>query len=109
MVTLKLYSTCIYFTNCCFCNMIADEIVLSCRFVEEFLKEPNRGYGRNVITVFDGLRQENCRNPYGPAERQFDGNGSYGNGGAMRISPAALFAIKRQPEEVDVILSVVGH
>jgi len=75
--------------------------------VEEFLKEPNRGYGANVITVFEALKREKCQNPYGPAERQFDGNGSYGNGGAMRISPAALFAVKRQPEEVDVILSGV--
>jgi len=77
-------------------------VVLYCRFVEEFFNEPNRGYGANVISVFEALKNENCQSPYGPAERQFDGNGSYGNGGAMRISPAALFAIKRQPEEVDV-------
>ena len=66
------------------------------------MKEPNRGYGGNVVTVFESLKQENCQNPYGPAERQFDGKGSYGNGGAMRISPGALFTIKRKPEEVDV-------
>lgn len=74
-------------------------------FVDEFWREPNRGYGGNVISVFDALKRENCKNPYGPAERQFDGNGSYGNGGAMRISPAALFSIKRQPEEVDELIS----
>ena len=79
-----------------------------CRFVQEYLNEPHRGYGGNVIGVFEALKQENCENPYGPAERQFDGKGSYGNGGAMRISPAALFAIKQQPEEVDVILPVVN-
>jgi len=83
-------------------SISAYEVVLCGRFVEEFLKEPNRGYGGNVITVFESLRHEKCQNPYGPAERQFDGKGSYGNGGAMRISPGALFAIKRQPEEVDV-------
>lgn len=74
-------------------------------FVEEFLKEPNRGYGGNVITVFESLRHEKCQNPYGPAERQFDGKGSYGNGGAMRISPGAIFAIKRKPEEVDELVT----
>jgi len=84
-------------------------VLLFYRFVDEFWREPNRGYGGNVISVFDALKRENCKNPYGPAERQFDGNGSYGNGGAMRISPAALFSIKRQPEEVDVILPVVSH
>jgi len=64
--------------------------------------EPSRGYGGNVVTVFESLKLENCQDPYGPAERQFEGKGSYGNGGAMRISPGALFAIKRKPEEVDV-------
>ena len=90
------------------CTTASDDIVLLDRFVEEFFRQPDRGYGGNVIGVFNALKQENCQNPYGPAERQFDGNGSYGNGGAMRISPAALFAIKRQPEEVDVILPVVS-
>jgi len=90
-------------------TIVADVDVLFCRFVDEFRTQPNRGYGGNVITVFEALRRENYRHPYGPAERQFDGNGSYGNGGAMRISPAALFAIKRQPEEVDVILPVVSR
>jgi len=32
--------------------------------------------------------------PFQPAKQQFDGQGSYGNGGAMRICPAALFAFK---------------
>jgi len=78
------------------------EFVLCGRFVKEFFLEPNRGYGGNVISVFESLRRENYEYPYGPAERQFDGKGSYGNGGAMRISPGALFTIKRTPAEVDV-------
>jgi len=76
---------------------------LSCRFVKGFFREPHRGYGRNVAAVFEALKEEKCRDPFGPAEKQFDGAGSHGNGGAMRISPAALFAVKQQPEEVDVI------
>jgi len=77
---------------------VAYEIVSSCRFVEEYYNEPNRGYGRYVTSVFTGLKEENCQNPYGPAERHFYDNGSHGNGGAMRISPAALFSIKRKQE-----------
>ena len=80
-----------------------------CRFVDEYFKEPHRGYGRNVITVFELLRQEKFSDPYGPARKQFDGAGSRGNGGAMRISPAAVFAIKRKQEEVDVMLTVVSR
>jgi len=70
--------------------------------MEEYYKEPERGYTKNIISLFNALKEENCQNPYGPAERQFGGNGSYGNGGAMRISPAALFSMKWKPEEADV-------
>jgi len=76
--------------------------------VKEFTKDPFRGYGANVITVFADLTNENCKEPYGPATRQFNGNGSYGNGGAMRVSPAALFTVQRTPEEVDVITPVAS-
>ena len=93
---------CILYYTVTFRCIIVYEVVFYVRFVEEYYKEPNRGYGGNVITVFKSLQRENCQNPYGPAEEQFDGKGSYGNGGAMRISPGALFAIKRKPEEVDV-------
>lgn len=65
------------------------------RFTEEFFKEPNRGYGSSIGTVFKLLSESNYEDPFDPAKKQFDGIGSYGNGGAMRISPAALFANKR--------------
>jgi len=80
---------------------------LSCRYVEEFFREPYRGYGRNVAAVFEALKEEKCHDPFGPGQKQFDGAGSRGNGGAMRISPAALFAVNQQSEEVDVI--AVSH
>lgn len=61
-------------------------------FVEEFFREPGRGYGAAVGTVFERLRDENPDDVTLPARSQFDGQGSYGNGAAMRISPVALFS-----------------
>ncbi len=72
------------------------------RFVSEYFEEPNRGYGANVGAVFHSLRTDECRNPHDPASKQFGGSGSYGNGGAMRIAPAALFGYHSQKEELDV-------
>ena len=48
-----------------------------------------------MVTVFKLLSENNCSDIFGPAAKQFDGKGSYGNGGAMRISPAALFANRK--------------
>ena len=47
------------------------------------------------MTVFKLLSECDCLDTFGPAKRQFDGRGSYGNGGAMRISPAALFVNRK--------------
>ncbi|XP_019874408.2 ADP-ribosylhydrolase ARH3 isoform X2 [Aethina tumida] len=60
-------------------------------FVREFFKEPNRGYGQGVVEVFSKLKDTKCEDPFKPAKEQFDGSGSYGNGGAMRIAPIPLF------------------
>ena len=48
-----------------------------------------------MVTVFKLLSEADCLDTFGPAKRQFDGKGSYGNGGAMRISPAALFVNRK--------------
>jgi poly(ADP-ribose) glycohydrolase ARH3 len=65
-----------------------DEI--SRRFVDEYRWDPHRGYGGGVVTVFDrvdrGIPWEEA------SARQFGGSRSYGNGGAMRVTPVALFA-----------------
>lgn len=66
---------------------------LSKRFTEEFFREPGRGYGGSVSAIFKQLRDTEFSDPFGPAARHFDGMGSYGNGGAMRIAPAALFGL----------------
>ncbi|KAK0055248.1 poly(ADP-ribose) glycohydrolase ARH3 [Biomphalaria pfeifferi] len=62
------------------------------RFAEKFFKEPNRGYGGNIYKVFQELEDIDPEDVFKPAAKQFNGSGSYGNGGAMRISPAPLFA-----------------
>lgn len=48
------------------------------------------------------------RNVFAPAQEQFDGSGSYGNGAAMRAAPIALFAQSQQElVEVSMMSSVV--
>ncbi|XP_066156542.1 ADP-ribosylhydrolase ARH3-like isoform X2 [Euwallacea fornicatus] len=59
-------------------------------FVNSFLQEPNRGYGQNVVIVFDKLKNTKYADIFKPAKEQFNGNGSYGNGSAMRIAPIPL-------------------
>ncbi|KAH9499242.1 ADP-ribose glycohydrolase ARH3 [Bulinus truncatus] len=69
-----------------------DAVDMGKRFAEKFFKEPNRGYGGHIHTVFERLRNADSNNVFKPAQEQFDGTGSYGNGGAMRIAPASLFS-----------------
>merc|ERR1712140_163141 len=61
------------------------------RFVEEYYREPDRGYGATVVNVFAQLKEEDFKDPHGPATKSFDGQGSGGNGAAMRIAPLALY------------------
>jgi poly(ADP-ribose) glycohydrolase ARH3 len=70
------------------------------RFTLEYFKQPKRGYGSNVVDVFANLKIINYDRPYEPARIQFAGNGSYGNGGAMRISPIALFGFHLSDEQL---------
>jgi len=53
------------------------------------------------------LKAEKFRDPHGPASEQFDGTGSYGNGGGMRIAPAALFGYNLEEANFDVIIDNV--
>ncbi|KAK9872672.1 hypothetical protein WA026_018806 [Henosepilachna vigintioctopunctata] len=70
-------------------------------FVKEYFLEPNRGYGQNVVTVFKKLKHNKFENIYKPASEQFDGSGSLGNGGAMRIAPIALFYFDNYNSMID--------
>lgn len=63
---------------------------MALRFAREWQAEPHRGYGASITSVFEsvltGARWEEA------ARRQFGGEGSHGNGGAMRVAPVALWA-----------------
>ena len=61
------------------------------RFVEEYKKDPKRDYGERVVNVFARLNMEGYEDPYRPAREQFDKQGSFGNGAAMRVAPVALY------------------
>ncbi|PSN57802.1 Poly(ADP-ribose) glycohydrolase ARH3 [Blattella germanica] len=74
-----------------------------CRFVKEYFLQPRRGYGQNVIEVFHKLRAEQFEDPFGPAKEQFEGSGSYGNGGAMRVAPLALFCYPNFEQLVSLV------
>ena len=76
--------------------------MLPCRFVYEYNKEPARGYGASVGQVFRALKDEAYADPHGPASRHFGGTGSYGNGGAMRIAPAALYGYNLNDQQLNV-------
>lgn len=41
--------------------------------------------------VFNKLRATKYTDPFGPAKMQFNGSGSFGNGGAMRVAGAVVF------------------
>ncbi|KAK0090315.1 hypothetical protein PV325_001546 [Microctonus aethiopoides] len=64
---------------------------LSKKFVKRYYQEPNRGYGQGIVTVFQKLRGNKFSDLMTPAREQFNGQGSMGNGGAMRVAPIALF------------------
>ncbi|KAF4522006.1 hypothetical protein B566_EDAN010855 [Ephemera danica] len=68
-----------------------DALDMARRFVKEYFQQPRRGYGANVATVFAKLRNSRFSDVYAPAQEQFGGMGSYGNGGAMRVAPVALY------------------
>lgn len=64
---------------------------MATEFVRTYFNNPHRGYGNAVIEVFKKLKKSNFVNPLQPAKEQFNGIGSFGNGGAMRVAPISLF------------------
>lgn len=85
---------------------------LAVNFVKEYFNSPGRGYGSGVKEIFHQLKQSKFEDFLAPATNQFNGNGSFGNGAAMRISPVALFCLNKSEEFViDLVkkTSVVTH
>lgn len=75
---------------------------LAQRFTTEYFEQPQRGYGSGVVDVFHALLQEDFEDPFGPARKQFQGLGSYGNGGSMRVAPVAVFYHNNLTEMISV-------
>ncbi|KAK7109562.1 ADP-ribosylhydrolase ARH3-like [Littorina saxatilis] len=73
---------------------------IAARFAKEFEQEPARGYGAGVVTVLYALADPDLKDVFQPARKQFNGSGSYGNGGGMRIAPLGLFCHNQSLEEL---------
>lgn len=68
------------------------------RFADGYFAEPYRGYGGNIVHVFQRVsRGMDWRTA---ATIQFEGSGSYGNGGAMRVAPVAVWAYPDMEETI---------
>ncbi|GGM48025.1 hypothetical protein GCM10012275_18850 [Longimycelium tulufanense] len=85
-----------------------DEDTLAQRFAEAWRREPWRGFGGGIIEVF-GLIHEGV--PWHRASRAiFGGEGSFGNGAAMRVAPVALVGRSLQHTvELGYRSAVVSH
>ncbi|GAB1604037.1 ADP-ribose glycohydrolase ARH3-like [Argonauta hians] len=69
------------------------------KFAERYrVSPPVRSYGCHVPSVFMEWEKTNYSDIDGPATKQFNGSGSYGNGGGMRVAPAALFAFNQSAD-----------
>ncbi|XP_054003811.1 ADP-ribosylhydrolase ARH3-like isoform X2 [Hylaeus anthracinus] len=80
-----------------------DVVDLAKKFVKSYYLEPNRGYGPGVVTVFQKLRGNKFSDILSPAKEQFNGQGSWGNGGAMRVTPVALFCYQNYDKLLDMV------
>jgi len=76
-------------------------LVYCTRFSADYFRDPRRGYGQSISTVFTKLRF-GVDDVYQPAAEQFNGKGSFGNGSAMRVAPAALFAYRNKDTLIEV-------
>lgn len=85
---------------------------LTVNFVKEYFNSPSRGYGAGVIELFKRLKKSKFEDIYAPASYQFNGQGSFGNGAAMRIAPVALYCVNKSEDFlIDLVkkTSVVTH
>lgn len=73
--------------------------MLARTLAKEFFTDPQRGYGENVIVVFNKLRASKFTDPYQPASEPANLTGSSDNGAAVRVMPLAL-AYWQQPERM---------
>lgn len=59
-----------------------------------------------MLKVFQKLRGNKFADIVSPAKEQFNGQGSWGNGGAMRVAPIALFSYQNYDKLLDTVKKV---
>lgn len=73
------------------------------RFAKEyFASKIHRNYGGHVPKIFSDWSSKHLEDVFLPARQQFNGAGSFGNGGGMRIAPAALFMYNENSQKLKV-------
>ncbi|XP_011136475.1 poly(ADP-ribose) glycohydrolase ARH3 isoform X1 [Harpegnathos saltator] len=80
-----------------------DIVDVARRFVKSYYQEPTRGYGASIVTVFQKLRANKLTDIISPAKDQYNGLGSFGNGGAMRVAPLSLFCYNDHNKLIDYV------
>ena len=66
-----------------------DQDDLARRFAMRYIDDPRRGYGAGAHELLAAIARDS---PWGPASRaMFNGTGSFGNGGAMRVPPLGAY------------------
>lgn len=71
------------------------------RFAKEyFASKIHRNYGGHVPKIFSDWSSKHLEDVFLPARQQFNGAGSFGNGGGMRIAPAALFMYNENSQKL---------
>lgn len=61
-----------------------------------------------VVNVFKKLLSPKCNDVFEPARAQFNGKGSYGNGGAMRVAGISLVYSDIQDVKKVLFLAPLG-
>lgn len=103
---VKMYTDDTAMTKCIAESLIhngsCNEKDVAKRFITEYFQNSRRCYGGHVVEVFHKLRNSKLEDVWRPAREQFGGSGSYGNGGAMRVSPVALFSYNNYDEMLNI-------
>ncbi|ANF29683.1 ORF_35 [Catopsilia pomona nucleopolyhedrovirus] len=92
-------------------NFTVDQTDLAKTFARYYYVEPRRGYGRSIKNLFKLWSQSNYSDVVEQAKQTMNGQGSYGNGAAMRVAPVALFCHDDIPTMVNNVRlqAVVTH
>lgn len=85
-----------------------DQDLLAQRFAENYEINPNRGYGGMAHRILLSIGQGMDWREVAPAV--FDGSGSYGNGGAMRVAPlGGYFADASEESSEESVIERLIH